>query len=60
MSNFAALLHAQGKLADSEALLKMTLESRRLALGPQHPDTLSTERSLALVSQQCKWGGKRN
>jgi hypothetical protein len=59
MNNLAALLYAQGKVAESEALFKETLEGRRAALGPQHPNTLSTERWLALVSQQRKGRGKR-
>ena len=59
MGNLAGLLHAQGKLSESEALFMETLEGRRAALGPRHPDTLSTERWLAHVSQQRKGGGKR-
>ena len=59
MNNLAALLYAQGKLVESEALFMETLEGKRAALGPQHPSTLSTERWLAQVSQQRKGGGKR-
>jgi len=59
MHNFAILLHAQGKLGESEALFMESLEGRRSALGPQHPHTLTTERLLAQVSQQRKGGGKR-
>ncbi len=59
MNNLAVLLHAQGKLAESEALFKETLEGLRAVLGPQHPNTLKTERLLAQVSQQRKGGGKR-
>jgi hypothetical protein len=47
------------KLAESEALFKETLVGVRAALGPQRPNTLSTERLLAQVSQQRKGGGKR-
>ena len=54
MNNLAMLLRAQGKLPESETLLKETLEERRAALGPRHPDTLATERSLAQVAQQRK------
>jgi len=59
MNNLAVLLHSQGKLVESEALFKETLAGLRAALGPQHPNTLSTERFLAQVSQQRKGGGKR-
>ena len=59
MHNFAILLHAQGKLGESEALFKETLEGRRAALGPQHSDTLTTERWLAQVLQQRKGGGEK-
>ena len=59
MNNLAGLLKAQGTLAESEALLKETLVGFRTALGPQHPNTLTTERLLAQVSQQRKGGGKR-
>jgi hypothetical protein len=59
MNNLAALLCAQGKLGESEALFMETLEGKRAALGPQHPSTLTTERLLTQVSQQRKGGGKR-
>jgi hypothetical protein len=59
MNNLAALLYAQGKLGESEALFMETLEGMRAALGPQHPHTLTAERLLAQVSQQRKGGGKR-
>ena len=59
MNNLAVLFENQGKLAESEALFKETLEGCRAALGPQHPKALTSERSLAQVSQQLKWGGKR-
>jgi hypothetical protein len=54
MNNLAALLYAQGKLVESEALFMETLEGKRAALGPQHPSTLTTERLLAQLSQQRK------
>ena len=60
MHIFAILLHAQGKLGESEALFKETLEGLRAALGPRHPDSLTVERWLAQVSQQRKMGGRRN
>ena len=59
MNNLAVLLHAQGKLAESEALFMETLEGFRAALGPHHPNSLNAERGLAQVSQQRKGGGKR-
>jgi hypothetical protein len=59
MSNLAALLHAQGKLGESEALFKVTLEGMRAALGPRHPNTLNAERGLAQASQERKVGRKR-
>ena len=51
----ARLLQAQGKLIESEPLLREVLEARRAALGDRHPDTLESINNLgSLLFDQGK------
>jgi tetratricopeptide (TPR) repeat protein len=55
MNNLAVLLHAQGKLAEAEPLLRWALEAWNRTLGADHADTLSSVNNLAMLLQdQCK------
>ncbi len=48
-NNLAMSLYKQGKHAEAEQMLHAALASRQRVLGPAHPDTLGTARSLEHV-----------
>jgi len=45
----AKIYYDQGQYQDAEGILREVLEVRGRALGPSHPDTLTTRRGLALA-----------
>jgi hypothetical protein len=49
-NNLALTLANEAKFAEAEVMLHATLEARRRVLGNAHPQTLSTSRSLDMVS----------
>ncbi|KAJ1639406.1 hypothetical protein T492DRAFT_1117215 [Pavlovales sp. CCMP2436] len=51
VNNLAALLKAQGKLAEAEPLFRRALEGREKQLGASHPDILTSVSSLASLLQ---------
>ena len=49
--NLANALDAQGQHAEAAAMYRETLEVQKRVLGQEHPDTLSTARTLQLLCQ---------
>jgi tetratricopeptide (TPR) repeat protein len=51
LNNLAVLRYNQTRFAEAEPLLLQALEMRQQVLGNAHPDTLSTQQSLASLRQ---------
>ena len=49
LAGLAAVLHEKGDLAAAEAAYRDALAHQQRTLGPDHPVTLETARTLALV-----------
>ena len=47
--NLAGVLYLQGKLDEAKAMIERALAGRERALGADHPDTLRTVESLAIL-----------
>ena len=51
MNNLGSVYNQQGKYSEGEILLKRCLDKRKIVLGENHPDTLSTMSNLASAYQ---------
>lgn len=59
--SLAALYHSTGRLAEAEQEYRAVAAARAAALGPEHPDTLTTRHELGRVLQaRGDWAGARS
>ncbi|CAN0549261.1 unnamed protein product [Ectocarpus sp. 12 AP-2014] len=54
LTNWAVLLHEQGKHKEAIALLERVLSIRMQKLGENHPDTVSSKKSLEMVRKKVR------
>jgi len=52
--NLAAILHAQWVYAEARPLFERALAIREKVLGPDHPDTRTTQAALADIDQHLR------
>ena len=54
MNNLATALYDEGRYVEAEKLLRETLGVRRRVLGPEHPDTLTSNSNLANTEMKMR------